>query len=362
MPIRNELLQRLGIAHPIIQAPMAGGGDTHDLVAAVCNAGGLGSIGAAYLQPAQIAETVAMVRSRTDGPFAVNLFTPPDRPIPPFDPEPMLTKLAPYHAELGISLPPVPDAPPRPALDGQIAACLDGGAAVLSFTFGILPPQALVEARARGILTIGTATTVAEAVALQSAGVDAIVAQGSEAGGHRGTFLGEFEASLIGTMALVPQIADAVGVPVIASGGIMDGRGIAAALALGASAVQMGTAFLACSESGAPAAYKDAIGKAAANDTAITRAFSGRYARGIRNRVMRELDAEPTAILPFPYQNAMTRPMRSAGAQQGRTEYLSLWAGQGAALARDLPAARLMKRLVAETQDAIQRLSARSTG
>lgn len=361
MPIRNEMMQRLGISHPIIQAPMAGGGDTPDLVAAVCNAGGLGSIGAAYLQPAQIAETAAAVRSRTGSPFAINLFTPPDRSNPSFDPAPMLAKLAPYHDELGIPLPPVPDSPPRPALDGQIAACLDCGAAILSFTFGILPPQAIVQARARGILTIGTATTVAEAVALQSAGVDAVVAQGSEAGGHRGTFLGDFESSLIGTMALVPQIVDAVGVPVIASGGIMDGRGIAAALALGASAAQMGTAFLACSESGAPAAYKDAIHNAAASDTAITRAFSGRYARGIRNRVMSELDAEPAAILPFPYQNAMTRPMRTAGAQRGKAEYLSLWAGQGAALARDLPAASLMERLVAEIDDSITRLSAHST-
>ncbi|MGE4218161.1 MAG: NAD(P)H-dependent flavin oxidoreductase [Alphaproteobacteria bacterium] len=357
MTARNELMRRLDMAQPVIQAPMAGGGDTPDLVAAVANAGGLGSVGAAYLGPAQIAEAAQAVRTRTDRPFAINLFTPPDTPVPPFDATPMLSRLKPYHEELGIALPPVPTAPPRPDLSEQIGACLDCGAAVLSFTFGILPSDAIARAQQRGILTVGTATTVAEAVALERAGVDAVVAQGAEAGGHRGTFLGDFEASLIGTMTLVPQIVDAVRIPVIASGGIMDGRGIAAALALGASAVQMGTAFLACAESGAPSAYKAAMRTAAASDTAVTRAFSGRHARGLRNRAMTEIDAAPGEILPFPYQNAMTRAMRTAAAQRGRTEYLSLWAGQGAGLARDIAATELMRNLASETEDAIARLS-----
>jgi nitronate monooxygenase len=207
------------------------------------------------------------------------------------------------------------------------------------------------------MFVMGTATTVEEAVALEQAGVDAIVTQGSEAGGHRGTFAGAFEAGLVGTMALVPQVVDAVRVPVIASGGIMDGRGIAAALALGASAVQMGTAFLTCHEAGIPDAYKEAILGAHEDGTRLTRAFSGRPARGIVNRFMTEIDRTPEAILPFPLQNTLTRPLRSAAARQGRAEFLSLWAGQAVRLARRQSAADLVARLAKETEEAIGRLT-----
>ena len=207
---------------------------------------------------------------------------------------------------------------------------------------------------------VGTATTVDEAVALERAGVDAVVAQGSEAGGHRGTFAGDFDASLVGTIALVPQVVDAVKVPVIASGGIMDGRGIAAALALGASAVQMGTAFLTCGEAGIPDAYKDAILKAREHETRLTRAFSGRPARGIVNRFMTEVEGTGAAdaILPFPLQNALTRPLRSAAAKQGRPEFLSLWAGQGVRLARRESAGALVERLAHETDTVLRGLTA----
>jgi nitronate monooxygenase len=187
--------------------------------------------------------------------------------------------------------------------------------------------------------------------------VDAIVTQGSEAGGHRSTFAGSFEAGLVGTIALVPQVVDAVTVPVIASGGIMDGRGIAAALALGASAVQMGTAFLTCHEAGIPEAYKEAILTAHEDETRITRAFSGRPARGIVNRFMTEIDSISETILPFPLQNALTRPLRSAAAKQGRAEFLSLWAGQAVRLARRQSAADLIARLVKETEEAVGRLT-----
>ena len=207
------------------------------------------------------------------------------------------------------------------------------------------------------MLVIGTATTVGEAVSLETAGVDAIVTQGSEAGGHRGTFAGTFEAGLVGTMALVPQVVDAVKVPVIASGGIMDGRGIAAALALGASAVQMGTAFLTCHEAGIPDAYKEAILRAHEDETRLTRAFSGRPARGIVNRFMTEIDRTPESILSFPLQNALTRPLRSEAARQGRAELLSLWAGQAARLARRQSAADLVARLALETEEAMRRLT-----
>jgi nitronate monooxygenase len=208
------------------------------------------------------------------------------------------------------------------------------------------------------MLLIGTATTVDEAVALEKSGADAIVAQGSEAGGHRGTFAGNFESGMIGGISLVPQVVDAVRVPVIASGGIMDGRGIVAALALGASAVQMGTAFLTCDESGVPDAYREAILNAHEHDTRVTRAFSGRPARGIQNRFMNEVEltGEDEAILPFPIQNALTRPLRTAAAKQGRAEFLSLWAGQGVRLARRQSAAELIARLAKETDAVISAL------
>jgi nitronate monooxygenase len=205
---------------------------------------------------------------------------------------------------------------------------------------------------------MGTATTVAEARALEAAGVDTIVAQGSEAGAHRGTFLGTFESSMIGTIALVPQIVDAVDIPVVASGGIMDGRGIVAALALGAAAVQMGTAFVTCDESGAPESYKAALIAARDDATAVTRAFSGRPARGLVNQFMRDIDDAGIAIPEFPIQNTLTRPMRAAAAATGVTDAFSLWAGQAARLARRGPAATLVAALVAESEEVARQLGA----
>jgi nitronate monooxygenase len=340
--------------HPIIQAPMAGGGDTPELVAAVCNAGGFGFIGAAYLTPAQIAGSSRAVRSLTARRFGINLFAPLPAPSVQ-DLDAAIARLAPYHAELGLPLPIAPQLPVDD-FDAQLAAALESDASAISFTFGLLPTAAVAAVKARRWLLIGTATTVAEATALEDAGVDAIVAQGAEAGGHRGTFLGDFADAQIGTLALVPQIVDAVSVPVIASGGIMDGRGIAAALALGAGAVQLGTAFLTCDEAGVAEVYKSAILDAGENATRVTRAFSGRPARGIVNRFMTEVDADGGAIPAFPIQNALTRPMRAAAARQGRAEYLSLWAGQGLRLARRQSAAALVARLVAEHHAAIAAL------
>jgi nitronate monooxygenase len=215
--------------------------------------------------------------------------------------------------------------------------------------------------KARGIVVLGTATSVDEAVALERAGCDAIVAQGSEAGAHRGTFgsRGAFDASLVGTIALVPQVVDAVRIPVVASGGIMDGRGIAAALALGAQAVQMGTAFLVTDESGSPASYKAAILDARETDTRLTRAFSGRPARGLSNRFMNEVEARgPTANLGYPTQNALTRSLRTEAARRDRAELLSLWAGQGVRLARRESTAALVARLVGDTDAVVARLTA----
>ena len=354
--MQTVLTQRLGIRLPIIQAPMAGGGDTAELVAAVSNAGGLGSIGAAYLTPDQIIERGRTVRAATPRPFGINLFAPHPAPQVSTDAvERAREAVAGFYGELGLTPPAV--APPVLSFDEQLAACLETGAAVFSFTFGLLPVEAVARIKQRGMAVMGTATTVAEAEALAALGVDAIVAQGSEAGGHRGTFLGDFDRALIGTMALVPQICDAVRVPVIASGGIMDGRGIAASLALGASAAQLGTAFLVCEEAGVSDEYRAAILSASEDQTRLTRAFSGKPARGIANRFLTGMAEREDAILPFPLQNGLTRPLRTESAKRNRADYLSLWAGQGVRLARRGKAEELVEKLRIEMEAAVRRIT-----
>jgi nitronate monooxygenase len=359
MPLHSSFADLLKIQHPIIQAPMAGGGDTPELVAAVSNAGALGSIGAAYLSPEQILATVNSVRSKTDRAFGINLFAPQPAPAAPTNVALAVKAVSPYYAELNLPAPEPPQLPTDRFAD-QLQAVLDSGASVFSFTFGTIPPDAIAAAKSRGIIVAGTATTVDEALQLQHLGCDAVVAQGSEAGGHRGTFASDFSSAMIGTIALVPQIVDAVTIPVVASGGIMDGRGIAAALALGAVAVQMGTAFLTCTEAGVPDAYKQAILNAREDQTRITRAFSGRPARGIINRLMTEVEITANAappILPFPLQNVLTRPLRTAAAKAGRSEFLSLWAGQALRLARRQSAAELVSRILREADEAVARLT-----
>jgi len=345
--VSNPLLDKLGLETAIIQGPMGGGPSTPELVAAVSNAGGLGSLGAAYLSPDQIRDAIRRIRSLTDGPFQVNLFVGGWRTDLSFDPAPMLALLAEIHAALGLSPPAVPQLGPDP-YPAQLEAVLDARPPIFSFTFGIPDRDALSRLRARGILVIGTATTVEEARLLTEAGVDAIVAQGSEAGAHRGTFAAPFEASMIPTLLLTRQIRSAVSKPVIAAGGLMDGSDIVAALDAGASAVALGTAFLACPESGASAAHKRAIVNADRDTTVVTRAFSGRPARGLRNDFIARLEGQESAILPYPLQNAVTRTMRAAAAEQGAAGFLSLWAGTGVARARAMPAGDLVKRLTEE--------------
>jgi nitronate monooxygenase len=343
----NEFLKRLNVQHPIIQGPLGGGPSTPELVAAVSNAGGLGSLGAAYLTPEQITATIQKIKSLTEKPFQINLFAGGWNTNTRADPQPMLELLTEIHHTLGLP-PPAPPLPKPDPFPEQFEAVLDAQPPIFSFTFGIPNPDALARLKKREILILGTATTLAEARLLADAGVDAIVAQGAESGAHRGTFDGPFELCMVPTLELVREIAAVVLKPVIATGGLMDGRDIAAAIAAGASAASLGTAFLVSTESAAPQAHKQAVLSATKDTTVITRAFSGRPARGLPNVFIQKLMGRENDILPYPLQNALTRAMRAAAAEQGNPDFLSLWAGQGVARARAMPAAELVSRLVAE--------------
>lgn len=358
MESKTRATETLGIERPVIQAPMAGGITTPKLVAAVSEAGGLGSIGAAFLPAQALREAVRETRRLTDRPFAVNLFVPQPFGESPERVERANELMGPYREELGIARPGRIDGY-APAFEEQFEVVLEEGVPVFSFTFGALEPQLVGRLKENGTTVVGTATTVEEARRLEADGADLVVAQGAEAGGHRATFLTGFEEALVGTIALVPQVADAVTVPVIASGGIMDGRGLAAALALGAGAVQMGTAFVVCEESGAHPSYKEAVLGAASNRTAITRAFSGRPARGIENRFLREMRDHETELPPYPVHNAWTMDIRASAQEQDRPEFMSLWAGQAARLGRPMPASELTRKVVEEAADG-RRRAARS--
>ena len=344
-----RLLERLGIRLPIVMAPMGGGPGTPELAAAVSNAGGLGSLAGAYLTPDQIREEIRRLRALSDAPFAVNLFAGGYHERTDADPAPILSLLADVHRELGIAPPSLPHVPPDPFRE-QLAAVIESGAPVFSFTFGIPAPDAMAELRARGIAIIGTATTVGEAEQLEAAGVDAIAVQGAEAGAHRGTFAAD--EALIPMLDLVRASAARVRVPLIASGGIMTGGEIAEALRAGAAAVQPGTAFLLCPEAGTSRPWRRALLAARGEETVITRAFSGRAARGIRNAFIERVGERRELILPFPIQNSLTRPMRAAAAQQDNEQYLSLWAGTGVERIRELPAAELVRVLMEECRAA----------
>lgn len=355
--------QRLGLAAPIIQGPFGSGLSAVDLVVAVSESGGLGSFGVHHLGREGILATAAAIRAGTQRPFALNLWIPqgasegPEVSDAQFNEA--LERLRPYFEELGA---PLPSRPTRflPVYEEQIEAVLETRPPVFSFVFGIPDSAVLERCRALGILTVGAATTVDEAIALEQAGVDAIVASGFEAGGHRISFLKDAEESLAGTMSLTPQVVDAVAAPVIAAGGIADGRGIAAALCLGAQAVQIGTVFLACDESAAAPLHKDALRGPHARYTALTPAFTGRVARSIRNRYVNEMQAHPPQALSYPMQAWLTAQYRSAAIAQHRTDLISLWSGQSAPLIRERKARELFERLVEETSAVLERTKMRS--
>ncbi len=333
--LSTPLTRQLGIALPIVQGPM-NGGSPPAMVAAVSNAGGLGSLGAAGLSPEALRTQVATIRAATAKPFAVNLFVLEASEPDEAELRRALAWLAPFRAELGLA----PGAPlARYAEDfrAQLEALIESKVPVASFTFGLLDAPSVARLHAAGSLVIGTATSVAEALSWQANGADLICAQGAEAGGHRGTFLGEPEASMIGTLALVPQIADAVNLPVIAAGGIMDGRGITAALTLGAQAAQLGTAFLTTAESPIHAGWQARIREASDTSTRVSRAYSGRPARGIVNDYMLRMAEHAHAVPAYPVTNALTTEIRKAASAADRTEFLSLWAGQAAGLSRRRP-------------------------
>jgi nitronate monooxygenase len=349
----NRLTSRLGLQFPIVQGPL-GGLSSQRLTAAVSNYGGLGSFGAHGLQPEAIRKVIREIKALTSKPFAMNLWVSmEDRGAFNSTEEAFDRSLAPLtnHIEsVGGSKPTYrPYEPVR--FEDQVQVLLDEGSLAFSFIYGIPSKQILDEFRRKGIVLIGTATTVDEAIALEQAGVDVIAASGLEAGGHRGSFLQSSEDSLTGTMALVPQVVDAVQLPVVAAGGIGDARGVVAALALGAEGVQMGTAFLACEESGASTLHRKAILSGQVRQTALTRGFTGRLARGIKNRLLDQLNQKNIEILPYPLQRALVRHLSIPAEKAGRPELLPLWAGQSASLSRYTEVRTLLDTLVVEISE-----------
>jgi nitronate monooxygenase len=327
---------------------------TQTLTAAVSNFGGLGSFGAHGLTPGAIKDVIAEIRSLTSKPFAMNLWVSmEDEGARTSDENAFNRSLAPLAVHIAALGAPRPEYKPHPWIpfQDQARVLLEEKVPVFSFIYGIPPREILEECRAKHIVTIGTATTPEEGAALQEAGVDAIVASGFEAGGHRGSFLRAAEDSLTGTFSLVPQIADMVNVPVIAAGGIADARGVVAALVLGAEAVQMGTVFLACEESGASPLHRQVLRGKNAGHTALTRGFTGRLARGIHNRLLEELNREGTAILPYPLQRTLVRNLAIPAEAAGREDLLPLWAGQSANLSTCTDVLAFLTSLVEEISE-----------
>ena len=340
--------ERFGLRIPILQAPMAGACPP-SLAIAVANAGGMGGCGALTLTPEQIRQWADEVRAGTNGGFQMNLWIPD--PPPARDPE-HEAKVRAFLAQWGPEVP--ADAADAPPIDfaAQCRAMLDASPAAISSIMGLYPPEFVAEMKARRIAWFATATTVAEARAAEAAGADVIVAQGAEAGGHRGAFnAADAERRLVGLFSLLPAVVDAVSVPVVATGGIADARGIAAAFVLGASAVQIGTGFLRCPEAKIAPAWADAIGRAAPENTIVTRVFTGRPARGILNDYVRAATApDAPAPAPYPVQSRLAFPLRIAAIQAGDPSRMTMWAGQSASLARAEPAGELAARLWAEAQ------------
>jgi nitronate monooxygenase len=347
----NALARLLGTRLPIVQAPMAGV-QAGALAAAVCEAGALGSLPCAMLTPDSMRTELELIRARTRGPYNVNFFVhQPPRPDPAREAA-WRALLAPYYAEFGIDPAGIPVGPGRAPFSEELAHALEPfRPAVVSFHFGLPAPELLARVKAWGAKVLSSATTVEEAVWLESHGVDAVIAQGVEAGGHRGMFLGADVATQLGIFALLPQVVAAVKVPVIAAGGIADARSVRAAMALGAAGVQAGTAFMLCNEATTPAVNRAAL-RARPHVTALTNLFTGRPSRGIVNRFMREMGPINERAPAFPLATAAVAPLRAKAEASGSGDFSPLWSGQNASGCREAPAAEVVAALAAGLENA----------
>ncbi len=354
----RRLLEMFQIEHPIMLAPMAGP-STAELAVAVSEAGGLGSLACATSSAAQVRSALGVIRQRTAKPINLNFFTH-SMPAPDAAREARWrARLRPYYTELGLDADDVPSSSRAPFDEASCTIVEEFKPEVVSFHFGLPEDRLLQRVQAVGCKVIASATTAREAKWLAERGCDAIIAQGNEAGGHRGMFLTDDVASQAGTFALVPQVVDAVSVPVIAAGGITDARGIAAAFALGASGVQIGTAYLFCPEAQVSPLHRAALRSASDDTTALTNLFTGRPARGLINRVMREVGPISDDAPAFPLAGGALAPLKAAAEAKGSSDFSSLWAGQAASLGREMPAAELTRQLADE---AVERLTALARG
>jgi nitronate monooxygenase len=346
----TTLRKLLNIELPIIQAPMAGVQGSA-LAAAVSSAGGLGSLPAAMLTMAGLRDEMTAIKQKTSKPLNVNFFCHPTPTVSAEREAIWRTALAPYYREFGLPIDAISAGPARAPFSHEAADVLEEMRPdVVSFHFGLPSTELLARVRALGAKVLSSATTIEEAVWLESQGIDAIIAQGLEAGGHRGTFLTEDMTTQMGTLALLPQIVAAVKTPVIAAGGIADASGVAAAMALGAAAVQIGTAYLLCPEATTSSAHRAVLKSELARHTALTNLFSGRPARGIVNRVMRELGPMSAAPPPFPLAGAAMAPLRRHAEDRNSGDFSPLWAGQNVGGCREIPAGQLTRELAAKLQ------------
>jgi nitronate monooxygenase len=346
----KKITDILKIKYPIIQAPMTLF-DSPSLVAAISNHGGLGSLGAGLLTPQQIRDSIQEIRKLTDKPFAINLFAPlPIKKYSDAEIQHAVKSLNIFRKKLGIDEINHVELKSAATFDEKLTVVLEEKVPVISFTFGTLSKEKIALMKSHNASVIGTATTIREAKLLEENGVDCIVAQGYEAGGHRGTDLAftSMADALIGTMALVPQIVDAVKIPVIASGGIMDGRGILAAFALGASGVQMGTAFLNCTEANTNAMHRKLLEESTDESTRLTSAFTGRTARSLKNNFLLEMEKNNSPILEMPIQAQLVKDIRESAQKQNNPDYIPLWSGQASALCKKISAGELFELLIKE--------------
>ncbi|RZK78888.1 MAG: nitronate monooxygenase [Pedobacter sp.] len=345
MKYKTQLIDLLKVKLPLIVAPMAGGPTTVKLVVAASEAGALGSLGAAYYSPKLITDSIKVIRALTDQPFAVNLFVP--QPVPDVTEGHLklaIAKTQGYRAEMSLPAPRL-TSPYEENFDQQFEAVLSQKPHVLSFVFGVLAPEYMKETKKQGIFTMGTATSLEEGLLLQDSGVNAIVAQGMEAGGHRGIFDPTAPDPQIRTLDLVRMLKAQVHVPIVAAGGIMNRDDVQRMMNEGVGGVQMGTAFLAVQEAGTSQPYRRKLLESSARDTRTTRVFSGRLARGIVNRFMDEMGPQPEAVLPFPAQNKFTRDLRGGAVAANSSDLLSLWAGTGTGELWTGPARELIQSL-----------------